>query len=853
MEETNDGMRPRETPTTTSSANGGCYINATISAFLPNTQTSMITEPSSETALGNNKSWESYDSGGGVDEGKGNTDDDGTETRHSSRRWLSLSSCTNGDWHPDIEWQKVRNGTWTKNEIEENSGEELIDELPQLGERQKMCIQQIKEFLLADREGMQDFLRFLLPTKGINLVKFWMDCEAILTHIKDHLSDKYLAEHVQDVRTLERTYESFLPRSTHALVLNAVTCFSRAASTEKMIDAVEARETEAVVFLGCANLDRAQYAALRRLRSYWLPRWMLHWEQRLLPMQLSPNPAWLSTAVDLSAGNEEIVALSVQCDVSAGVDGNRRELARQRLYPPPRSTLSWDSEDSFRVPKPIVERNLDLLPFLCRLVLAWSLPSDVEPVVTLLSDGSIDWKRLQAHLPRERTWTLARIANQAQINSFYFIEKLLNLFTSTYCAHAGKNDIAALSWVLLNQFIKPAAKFGLGRASRRHLDPDEPPDSPDVFDLFVEAGRIVARVRVTSRGMQVLPVFNRVAPTVAVTKINRQLPRTCRIVHGKLDDYEFCRKKIFWNLLGLDGWVGRWGSLYCLLLICQRPSKLQQRHAKWDHKQKSEQSPENADEWSLELTSVISEEAPVDVPQLHEVLTNNQLLLLFQMDLTDTAGSLRTSRSPEDNQQLLDFLVLLLKITDFLALPNPESRPELTRMRSARASEIRSTFLSSIAQKLADLPHNLRQLLEKDKEHPKTSVLQSLQQHLIDQLNQPFVDWIKVRSAEAGMSPRSFTRLRGNQLFEPSRVTTAGMSKVSVASLRNGASAGRPFAENDLIFYIESLRFKAFLFKCCPPSYSHFRICDLPTPRLDLTASVVAAAMGELQFTPVPS
>ncbi|KAL7061652.1 hypothetical protein AAHC03_0729 [Spirometra sp. Aus1] len=759
IEVTVEKMRPRETPIATSSDYDNCYIKTTISAFLPEMHKSAMTEPSSEITLANSRSWE----GGEPDKEEGSSDD-GAVTRHSSRRWLTPSGHTTEDWRPDVQWKDCHHGTGTVDEVEETSGEELVNELSHLEERQRLGIQQIKEFLLADREGMQDFLHFLLPTRGIHLVKFWMDCEAILSHIKDSLSDHYLLEHVQNARTLERTYESFLPRSTHALLLNAVTCFSRAVTTDKGIDVVETKDTETLVFLGCANLDRAQYAVVKRLRSYWLPRWMLHWEMRLLPLQLSPNPAWLSMAVDLSAGNEELVALHIQCDVSAEGDGNRRELTQHRLYPPPRSTLSWDSEDSFHVPKSIAERNLDLLPFLCRLVLAWSLPSDVESVVVLLSDGSIDWKILNSHLPRERTLTLAnlytnpnkstdssvfridfvpdavvferlraavftdfkcgrpffkfasRTASQTQINSFHFIERLLNLFTATYRAHANRTDIAALSWVLLNQFIKQTAKFGLDLpealirpveksimqnrgvvsidifrpilrhcleklkdlwfqflrkdafnftvASHRHLDPDEPPDSPSAFDLFVEPGRIVARAKDTRVETEVKKTAwelmtpeerkQRLTALAEITRLReRQRRRLLQSIHHRQDG---------------------------------KPMK--QRRGRWNRREKSEQSPENADEWSLELTSIISEETPIDVPQFHEVLANNRLLLLFQTHLNDVASPLKASRSPEENQQVLNSLALLLKITDFLALPNPENRPDLTKLRSEKASEI---------------------------------------------------------------------------------------------------------------------------------------------------------------------
>ncbi|VDK30075.1 unnamed protein product, partial [Dibothriocephalus latus] len=150
---------------TTSNENGDYYINATISALLPNLQASTLTEPSSENILVNNRSWEGYEDGGEPDEKESSTYD-GTETRRSSRRWSSLSGHTNEDLRPDIEWQNPLTGTKTTNEVEETCGEELIDELSHLGERQKMGIQQIKEFLLADVSS-----KFLLVAHILRLLK----------------------------------------------------------------------------------------------------------------------------------------------------------------------------------------------------------------------------------------------------------------------------------------------------------------------------------------------------------------------------------------------------------------------------------------------------------------------------------------------------------------------------------------------------------------------------------------------------------------------------------------------------------------------------------------------------------
>ncbi|CAH8609353.1 unnamed protein product [Dicrocoelium dendriticum] len=89
--------------------------------------------------------------------------------------WLSLDGLLDNSGQSSL-----FSNCW-QNETEDD----LMIRLQQLQERQNIPLQRLKELLLSSREGMADFICFLLNTSGIRLLDFWLDCEAINTCVEN--------------------------------------------------------------------------------------------------------------------------------------------------------------------------------------------------------------------------------------------------------------------------------------------------------------------------------------------------------------------------------------------------------------------------------------------------------------------------------------------------------------------------------------------------------------------------------------------------------------------------------------------------------------------------------------------
>ncbi|KAL8185649.1 UNVERIFIED_CONTAM: hypothetical protein K2H54_056651 [Gekko kuhli] len=122
-------------------------------------------------------------------------------------------------------------------------------------------LQQLKEALLGTKAGMNSFREFLHGTLGIYLLDFWTDCEDFMEQIR-HLEASASPQETQlfsfsALRSIQAKYKLTVPP----------------ASQEPFGEAAGIQET------AFAALNRKQYDALRRLRSYWVPRFLIHYQR----------------------------------------------------------------------------------------------------------------------------------------------------------------------------------------------------------------------------------------------------------------------------------------------------------------------------------------------------------------------------------------------------------------------------------------------------------------------------------------------------------------------------------------------------------------------------------------------
>ncbi|XP_053878830.1 uncharacterized protein LOC128834238 [Malaclemys terrapin pileata] len=132
------------------------------------------------------------------------------------------------------------------------------------------ALQQLKEDVLGTRAGMDGFKEFLHGTLGIHLLHFWMDCEDVMERTKC-LEASAAQQEAQSLcvslcRNIQDKYKLSL-----FLASQEPTCEAQ--------DGVEATFTA---------FSRSQYDALRRLRAYWVPRFLLH-HQRTRHLRTVPT------------------------------------------------------------------------------------------------------------------------------------------------------------------------------------------------------------------------------------------------------------------------------------------------------------------------------------------------------------------------------------------------------------------------------------------------------------------------------------------------------------------------------------------------------------------------------------
>ncbi|XP_069117351.1 regulator of G-protein signaling 22-like isoform X11 [Argopecten irradians] len=157
-----------------------------------------------------------------------------------------------GEAEPDTQGQ-----VYVTFEDEHVSDEQTENDVKNLEGRLKMSLQQLKEQALGSYGGMEAYKEFLKGTAGDQLINFWLDCEYYKDTVEnfDELSQN-------DIRN--RLFRDIRDRYKMNLTEDARNQISKSASCASLSH---------TIFL------RTQYDVLRRLRAYWVPRFLIHQER----------------------------------------------------------------------------------------------------------------------------------------------------------------------------------------------------------------------------------------------------------------------------------------------------------------------------------------------------------------------------------------------------------------------------------------------------------------------------------------------------------------------------------------------------------------------------------------------
>jgi len=190
--------------------------------------------------------------------------------------------------------------------------------------KHQITIEELKREVLGSLQGMELFKTFLEDTSGKHLFNFWLDAERYKESLESEPEDTLREQMTRLFREIQDKYKNSLT-----------------------VDAKE--QIERALYHGGLTQDlfaRTQYDMLRRLRSYWIPRFLVHvernsdfGEQYMGFNDLNRPPSGLSFFPTLSFAHSlpplgewcREVVRSRQWDRDIMVKENRNKSARRRL------------------------------------------------------------------------------------------------------------------------------------------------------------------------------------------------------------------------------------------------------------------------------------------------------------------------------------------------------------------------------------------------------------------------------------------------------------------------------------------------------------------------------------------
>ncbi|KAK2187817.1 hypothetical protein NP493_153g02003 [Ridgeia piscesae] len=137
------------------------------------------------------------------------------------------------------------------------SDQQTESDMKQLENKHKMSLQQMKEQILGSVKGMQDLVKFLRGTAGGHLYEFWLDCELFQDEMVELDEHDHMAMRNSLFRDIQDKYNLQLTSDAKRQITQAT---SNAG-------------------LGHTVFIRTQYDVLRRIRAYWVMRFLLHKER----------------------------------------------------------------------------------------------------------------------------------------------------------------------------------------------------------------------------------------------------------------------------------------------------------------------------------------------------------------------------------------------------------------------------------------------------------------------------------------------------------------------------------------------------------------------------------------------
>jgi len=618
--------------------------------------------------------------------------------------------------------------------------------------RLKMTVQQVKERFLGTKKGFEEFRDFLHGTSGEHLLGFWLDCE----NYKDTMED---FDDIDNMEVRNANFRDIQDKYKLKLTSDARQQITRAASNMGLSH---------TIFL------RTQYDVLRRLRAYWMPRFLLHCDRThsldaddldLIEPSAHPVPP-VQNIIDTSSlkPRRHVSALfpcislvhSMPVLPEEARDYAERQLRsvafensvtnQRRMFPRQRSTLSASSRVStVSVRTPNKERLILALasdrlaggPFqrylaklensdLLSSLLFWEDVTEYGATEDNSSDRLLRlqhaWNIFSKYLSSDSPHRIDLPTKERERLQRH-LEKSREMLEASIFERAKTGAVEKLekAWI---RYLKEDLKAFLD--CRVRPGADSPPSTADAIEVTVtEYDLVIKRPR---------PWVRRV-PGSSSSERARRLTRS--LGEADMDDETRAARRA--EILAKRKEMERERRKAI------RAAQARTKAAKMKKSGTAEDSLD--DELPAAADGETGGEGAEKIPGFTELTGNKQIMSMFRKFTADC-----------ENKEVHAMVYLYTDIDNYLAEKGKNAKKE------ASAAHIYKTYIDPQGKKHTSLPDKLTARAALDKERPKSPLMRDIQKSVLPRLDEVFKEFITKQAEEFNINPNDLATMSQSEL-----------------------------------------------------------------------------------------
>ncbi|XP_078313752.1 uncharacterized protein LOC111129190 isoform X10 [Crassostrea virginica] len=713
------------------------------------------------------------------------------------------------------------------------SEEQTETDVKNMEGRLKMSLQQLKEQVLGKHDSMEGFKEFLADTAGIHLLNFWLDCE----YFKDAMEnfDEIFNMDIRNrlFRDIQDKYKLNLTEEARDQITKA-SCNSSLSHT---------------VFI------RTQYDVLRRLRAYWVPRYLIHME-RLRELRaignvmgikgirvensvrkITPFLPSISLVNSMPVRPDDVLTYSKTKSWDFLSRGGRKLDSRissaklkPSLHPPMPPKLTKDrflvALTSDKVAGGPFQRYLDKQEDrqLVSCLLFWQDVTDYGKEEDRSADRLLRlchaWNIYNTYFPDGANYPIGAsntekvLLHQTLLNAKDFVEA--SIFTS---AKARVVELLEENWI---SYLKEDLKNLLDAHVRDGSL--SPPETADVIDIVVTNDElIITRPDPWVKRREEAPI---VLEDERIPTTDSQREARLRAALRSAD------------LLGPEERAERRAKARAKRKEMERERKKAIRAAyRRVREAKRKKEPEKEDEEDMEFDIDGEKKPSKPPPPFVDMIHNKQIMSNFKKTLAES-----------EDKERANMVYLYFDIENYLNLGNSKSE---VKKKDSLAQNLYKSYVDGQGKKKVNFSEKLN---SKIAERPKSPVIKDMQHYILPKIEESFNSYLIEKANENGLEPREFANLSQAELslrmgtdaslmggtwkkgrkgkgpekptgraqptkedkdefFKSLKQSAAGHLTLPILFfykylLKHGEEDGSPLIDKDLFFYIEVQKFK---------------------------------------------